>query len=171
MTRTDLATKQDLQILKSTGCAEVAIGVESADDYIHETVCRKGTTVEQATEFVRYCKEIGLRVKTYFIIGLPSESRESVEKTRLWLDKERPENYDVSIFTPYPGSHIYNHKKDYDIGWDQEVLENVWHSGEAQYGTCAVHTSHLSSEEILTLKNELQARRGYGGSTEYWKPI
>ena len=171
MTRTDLATKQDLQKLKDTGCAEVAIGVESADAHIHEVVCRKGTKVQQATDFVRFAKSIGLRVKTYFIIGLPSESRETVEKTRRWLDQEKPENYDVSIFTPYPGSHIYNHKKDYDINWNQEELERIWYSGEAQYGDCAVSTSHLTAKDILSLKDELIANRGIGGSTDYWKKL
>lgn len=171
MTRTDLATKADLQMLKDTGCAEVAIGVESADPYIHNVVCRKGTTIEQDTKFVLMCKDIGLRVKTYLIIGLPSESRESVEKTRQWLKTVKPNNFDVSIFTPYPGSYIYNHPERFDIAW--EGLEKIWFSGEAQYGSCAVSTSHLSSQDILSLKEDIEkdCGRGLAGSTDYWCPI
>lgn len=171
MTRTNLATKEDLRMLKDTGCAELAIGVESADDHIHEIVCRKGTTVEQDTEFVKYCKEIGLRVKTYLIIGLPSESRETAMRTKTWLEDVKPDNFDVSVFTPYPGCHIYAHKAEYDIDWDEDELRKIWFSGEAQYENCAVWTSHLSSKEILELKNELAAKRGLAGSTEYWRPI
>lgn len=170
MTRTNLATRADLQMLKDTGCAELAIGVESADPYIHEVVCRKGTTVEQDTLFVQTCKEIGLRVKTYLIIGLPSESRESVKATADWLDKVKPDNYDVSVFTPYPGSYIFNHPEEFDIHWGDELKE-IWYSGEAQYENCAVYTSQLTSAEILELKAELAKKRGKAGSTDYWKPL
>jgi anaerobic magnesium-protoporphyrin IX monomethyl ester cyclase len=171
MTRTNLANKEDLQMLKNTGCAEVCVGVESADPFIHEVVCRKGTTVAQDTQFVKDCKEIGLRVKTYLIIGLPSESQATVLKTKQWLAEVKPDNYDVSIFTPYPGSHIYSHKGEYDIDWDEDELKKIWYSGEAQYENCAVRTSHLTQKEILELKNELTAKRGKAGSTDYWRPI
>jgi radical SAM superfamily enzyme YgiQ (UPF0313 family) len=171
MTRTDIATYQDLKMLKETGCAEVAIGVESADPFIHNIVCRKGTTIEQDTLFVRRCKEIGLRVKTYLIAGLPSESRQTLKMTQQWLEENKPDNYDISVFTPYPGSQIYANKNDYDIEWDEDELREVWFSGEAQYGKCAVRTSNLSSDEILSLKAELESNRGKGGSTDYWKPL
>lgn len=173
MTRTNLATKEDLQMLKDTGCAELAIGVESADPYIHNVVCNKGTTIEQDTEFVRTCKEIGLRVKTYLIFGLPSESEESIARTNAWLAEVKPDNFDISLFTPYPGSDIYKNKEKYDIGWRESKLREVWFSGEAQYGECAVHTSHLTSAEILKAKESAQRKfkRGKAGATSYWKPL
>jgi radical SAM superfamily enzyme YgiQ (UPF0313 family) len=173
MTRTNLANKEDLKMLKDTGCAELAIGIESADPYIHEVVCRKGTTIEQDTDFVRMCKKIGLRVKTYLIFGLPSETIDTIQTTRKWLASEKPDNFDVSIFTPYPGSDIYKNKKNYDIQWDEKRLEEIWYSGEAQYGQCAVSTSKISSSMILHLKKsvEQEFKRGLAGSTSYWKPI
>ncbi len=173
MTRVDLATKEDLRFLKETGCAEVCVGIETADPNIHENVIKKGTTIEQGTEFIKYCKEIGLRVKAYLIIGLPSESKETVQKTREWLAKTKPENFDISIFTPYPGSDIYKNKSKYEIDWDENFLKKVWFSGEAQYGDCAVYTPYLSSEEILELKKQIEEefKREGGGTTLYWGPI
>jgi len=171
MTRTNLATIEDLQMLKDTGCAELAVGVESADPYIHEVVCNKGTTVKQDTDFVRNCKRIELRVKTYMIVGLPSESPKTVATTKKWLETEQPDNFDVSIFTPYPGSHIYANRGMYDICWNEDVLRKIWFSGEAQYGSCAVRTSQMSEKDILEAKNVLSEKRGVAGSTAYWKPI
>jgi len=173
MTRTNLATKADLQMLKETGCAELAIGVESADIHIHNVVCNKGTTIQQDTEFVRTCKQIGLRIKTYLIFGLPSESMDTITTTKEWLEKEKPDNFDISIFTPYPGSDIYQNQQNYDIYWYKPNLERIWFSGEAQYGDCAVSTSKLSSSMILHLKQavEQEFQRGFGGSTDYWRPL
>ncbi len=173
MTRTNLATKEDLKMLKDTGCAEVCIGVETADQYIHDKVIKKGTTLAQDIEFMKNCKELGLRVKVYLIMGLPSESRESIEETREWLRKIRPENFDISIFTPYPGSEIYKSKSNYEIDWDEDYLKEIWFSGEAQYNNCAVWTPFLSSEEILKFKEEIEEefKRGVGGTTNYWGPV
>lgn len=173
MTRANLATKEDLKILKETGCAEICIGVETADPQILEEIVKKGISVEQNTKFIKNCKDLGLRVKAYLIIGLPSESEESVKKTKDWLRAAKPDNYDVSIFTPYPGSEIYNNKENFEIDWDEKYLREIWFSGQAQYNGCAVHTPFLSSERILELKKEIEEEfpRGDGGSTKYWGPI
>jgi MoaA/NifB/PqqE/SkfB family radical SAM enzyme len=170
MTRTNLADRADLEMLKDTGCAEVCIGVETADNEIKKVI-RKGTTIEQDTLFMKRAKEIGLRVKTYLMIGLPGESHESVSKTAKWLARVQPENYDVSVFTPYPGSEIYRNKWKYDIVWDEDELKRIWYSGEAQYGNCAVSTSHLTAGEILELKKDLEQFRGQSGTTDYWCPL
>lgn len=173
MTRANLATREDLEYLKRTGCAEICVGVETADPHIHEKVIKKGTTVEQNTQFVKNCKDLGLRVKAYLMIGLPSESRETVGRTREWLRTTRPDNFDISVFTPYPGCDIYNHKSNYEIDWDENYLRSIWFSGEAQYGNCAVRTPYLSQSEILGLKKEVEQEFGRkeGGTTSYWGPI
>jgi radical SAM superfamily enzyme YgiQ (UPF0313 family) len=172
MTRSNIATMEDLQMLKDTGCGEVAVGIEAIDPYIHDVVARKMTTAKQDTDFILNCKKIGLNVKAYLIIGLPSESEESVEKIREWLREVKPTNFDVSIFTPYPGSDIYENKEKYDIFWEEDKLREILFDGKAQYDDCAVSTSHLSSKRILELREEIlnEFKRGKGGSTNYWKP-
>lgn len=170
MTRTNLASQDDLEVLKATGCAEVAIGVETCDPEIRRVIS-KGTTLEMDNYFIKRCKKLGLRVKAYLIIGLPGESHESVDKMRQWLKEVKPENYDVSILTPYPGSDIYKNKESYDIQWDENELQKIWYSGQAQYGSCAVSTSHLTSSQILDYSRELNSQRGQSGTTDYWKPL
>jgi len=173
LTRADLADLDDLKFLKETGCAEVCVGIESVDEFIHDKVVKKGTTIKQDADFIKNCKAIGLRVKAYLIIGLPSESLESVNKIKDWLRETKPDHFDISIFTPYPGSDIYENKQNYDIEWDGDELRESWFSGKAQYEGCAVSTSHLSSQEIEKLKKEIEEEFGReeGGITDYWGPI
>jgi len=172
MTRANLADERYIKMLKETGCAEVCIGLESADPFIHEIVVEKGTTVQHHTDFLKNARKYGLRVKTFLILGLPGESLDSVNNTKKWLRENRPENFDTSIFTPYPGSLIYKMKENYEIEWDQEQLEEIWFSGEAQYDNCAVKTPHLSSKDIVEIQKEIQGEfgRGKGGTTDYWGP-
>lgn len=170
MTRSDVVSERDLEFVKHCGCAEICIGIESADNEILKTI-KKGTTIERDTWFVNKCKEIGLRVKTYFIIGLPGEGFESVTKMKVWLMKNKPDNYDISIYVPYPGSYLYNNKDKYDIQWNDEKLKDMWFGGTPQYdNVSAVRTSKLSYEDIVMLRNEIfeEFPRGTGGSTPYW---
>lgn len=173
MTRANLATKEDLKNMSDLGCIEVCIGAESGDTHILEQVVKKGTTVEVNTQFVEWCHEIGLNVKAYLIIGLPSESKESMENTYQWLKKTRPTNYDVSIYVPYPGSEFYDHKENYEIEWNEELLKKFWYSGEPQYGVSAVWTPCLTSKEISDFRDKInrEFKRGLGGTTSYWGPI
>ena len=170
MTRADLVTKEDLRMMKECGCVEVCLGAESGDPYILEKVVYKGTTVEQNTRFVQWCHEVGLKVKAYLIIGLPSESKHSVENTKNWLKATKPDNYDLSTFEPYPGSEFYDHKELYEIDWKTEDLEQAWMKGTPQYETPVVWTPYLSTQEILELRNQIQEEvpRGIGGMTPYW---
>ena len=173
MTRANLANRRDIELLKETGCGEMCIGLESADPFIHEIVVEKETTIDHHTEFLKNARDIGLRTKVFLIIGLPSESRKTIANTKRWLRANRPENFDVSIFTPYPGAPIYENKPNYEIDWDQKELEEFWFSGEAQYGKCAVWTPYLSKEDLLGIKEEMEHEfvRGKGGSTDYWGPV
>jgi len=172
MTRADLADKHDLEKLKKYGCAELAVGIESGDKYILEKVINKGITVEKNTQFVKDCHDVGLRVKAYLIIGLPGESRESVENTKKWLREANTDNYDLSIFAPYAGSEIYENSEDYEIFWDDNSLEKIWYTGEAQYGDPGVWTPYLSAEQIRGLRGEIYSEfpRSEGGTTSYWGP-
>lgn len=172
MTRADLVIKEDLQKMKEFGCVEVCLGAESGDPYILEEVVNKGTTVEQNTRFVQWCHEVGLKVKVYLIIGLPSESRQSVERTVAWLKATKPGNYDLSILEPYPGSEFYEHKERYEIDWNPDELRKAWAKGYPQYGRSVVWTPYLNAEEITRLRDKIlkEISRGVGGTTPYWGP-
>jgi len=172
MTRADLVTKEDLRKMKESGCVEVCLGAESGDPYILEEIVNKGTTVEQNTRFVQWCHEVGLKVKAYLIIGLPSESRQSVERTVAWLRATKPDNYDLSILEPYPGSEFFEHKERYEIDWNHDELKDAWAKGTPQYGRSVVWTPYLSSEEITRLRGQIlkEIPRGVGGATPYWGP-
>ena len=156
MTRANLATREDLKFLKDTGCIEVCVGIETGDPNMLENTIKKGTTIEQNTEFLQNCRDIGLNVKAYMIIGLPGESRITIQNTKDWMKEVKMDNYELFTFTPYPGSDIYKNKEMYEIDWDEKVLRDVWFTGAGQYGNCIVHTPYLSSKEILKAKEDIE---------------
>jgi radical SAM superfamily enzyme YgiQ (UPF0313 family) len=58
--------------------------------------------------FVKNCKRAGIRVHGDFIIGLPGETRETIQKTIDYARDLDCETIQVSLAHAYPGTELYN---------------------------------------------------------------
>jgi radical SAM superfamily enzyme YgiQ (UPF0313 family) len=92
--------------MKKANCRFLIVGFESADDGILKNI-KRGFTVEKAREFARNVKRAGLLLYADFIIGLPGETKETIEKTRRFIKEVKPEQLQVSVVTPFPGTELY----------------------------------------------------------------
>jgi radical SAM superfamily enzyme YgiQ (UPF0313 family) len=100
--------------MAKAGCDTISWGIESANEEILKNA-RKGTTAERARRSLGFAKKQGIRNFGYFIIGLPGETRETIQET-IDFSKELP--LDLAIFhiaAPYPGTPFFF-----------QVMENNW---------------------------------------------
>jgi len=155
--RADLFDMNLAKAMKESGCVEVGCGVESGSQRILNKIGKK-TTVEQNTEARNICRRLGIRFKAFTIIGLPGEDEISVYETREWLRKNEPDDFDVTINTPYPGSLQWDHPKNYDIVFDKEAIRKSLYDGSYYKGPprSLVATSNLSAERIVQLRDEIE---------------
>jgi anaerobic magnesium-protoporphyrin IX monomethyl ester cyclase len=161
--RSDILVKHGgrdyLKAMADAGLIEVFVGVESADNQIKENIT-KGTAIEQDTLVAQWCKELGVTCKMSFILGLPGETRESMEKTRRWILENRPERVQVDRLIPFPGTPLTDHPEKYDLNYENRPDEDWFFRGRLGAGTSFVSTSDLSVEEIdefwADLERELQ---------------
>lgn len=150
--RTDIISnhggKEYLQSLKEGGLIEIFVGVESADNRIKEGITKK-TTIEQDTNVLQWCRELGITFKASFILGLPGESRESMEETRKWILAQPTDKLRVQVgrLIPFPGTPLGDHPEKFDLKYDRQVDDNFFYAGDA-YMSSFVSTSHLTREEI-----------------------
>ncbi len=98
---------ETLKAMRAAGCRLLIVGFESGDPQILRNT-RKGATVEQAREFMRNCKKAGIMVHGDFIIGLPGETPETIERTVRFAQALDCETIQVSIAHAYPGTELYN---------------------------------------------------------------
>lgn len=106
LTRVNNVTKPLLGKMKKAGCWQVAYGLESGDQRILDKM-KKGITLEQSRNAVKWAKEAGINIRAFFILGTPGETSESIRKT-VTFAKELP--IDVATFyivTLYPGNELY----------------------------------------------------------------
>src|SRR6202790_4173973 len=71
---------ETLKAMADAGARLLIVGYESGDAQILKNI-KKGATVEQAREFTKNCKKVGIRIHGDFIIGLPGETRETINRT------------------------------------------------------------------------------------------
>lgn len=143
--------------LKRSGCAVIALGVESGDEGLLEKIGKK-TSIKKIDEATKSLQAVGIYVKFFLLVGLPGQDWLSIKKTAEIILKDRPNAIDVAVTTPYPGSALYegNGIKVVDgVSQDQLV-----HIAEPQLKAKAAvdvltYTDVMFSEEIARARDLL----------------
>ncbi len=118
---------ETLKAQKEAGCRLLIVGYESGDQQILKNI-KKGATVERARDFTRDCKKLGLVVHGDFIIGLPGETRESIQRSIDFAKELDVETIQVSLAHAYPGTELYDFaKKNGFIVNEQQMVDEGGH--------------------------------------------
>ncbi len=136
--------RDTLKVMRDNGLRLLLVGYESGNQQILYNI-RKGMRIDVARRFTRDCHELGITIHGTFIIGLPGESRETIEETIRFATEINPHTIQVSIAAPYPGTELYRDALDH--GWlDEEHAELVDASGVQ---VAPLHYPHLTHAEIF----------------------
>src|SRR5690348_1692056 len=136
--------RKTLEILKDNGLRLLLVGYESGNQKILHNI-KKGLLVDVARRFTKDCHELGIVIHGTFILGLPGETKETIEETIRFAKEINPHTIQVSLAAPYPGTFLY--KQAQDNNWlhheDEELLTDL--------GTQIAPLSypHLSHTEIF----------------------
>jgi hopanoid biosynthesis associated radical SAM protein HpnJ len=130
-----------LRELRDGGLRLLLVGFESGNQDILDRT-KKGLSLDTARTFMKNCHRLGIRVHGTFMIGLPIETRETIEETIRFAEELDPFSIQVSIAAPYPGTELYEEARAH--GWmDRSALLS---SAGIQMST--LRYAHLSPEEM-----------------------
>ena len=99
---------ETLKRMKEAGCRLLIVGYESGDPRILKNI-KKGATVEMALRFTENCKKLGLVIHGDFIVGLPGETRQTIQKTIDFAKRLDTETIQVSIAHALPGTELHHY--------------------------------------------------------------
>ena len=137
---------ESLKAMKDGGLRLLLVGYESGSPEILKRI-KKGITIEQAKEFTKNCKKLGIVIHGTFVLGLPIETPETIEQTIKYAMELDVFSIQVSLAAPYPGTELY-----------EEAKQNGWFSKTRQTGRqltndgiqqSALEYPGLSKEEIF----------------------
>jgi hopanoid biosynthesis associated radical SAM protein HpnJ len=95
-----------LKVFRENGLRLLLVGYESGSQTILNNV-RKGIRLDRAREFTRNARTLGITIHGTFILGLPGETRETIEATIRFAQEIDPHTLQVSLAAPYPGTELY----------------------------------------------------------------
>jgi radical SAM superfamily enzyme YgiQ (UPF0313 family) len=104
--RANLADEDLLRHLKQAGLKRLAFGVETGDEDILESIDKR-VTHDQIRAAFKNAKKVGLETVGFFIIGLPGDTEETMEKTIQLACELDPLVANFSMMTPYPGTKVW----------------------------------------------------------------
>lgn len=107
---------------------------------------KKGMRVEVAREFTKNCHELGIKIHGTFILGLPGETKETIQETIRFAQEINPHTLQVSLAAPYPGTAL--HKQATENGWLDENNAELLDDKGVQIAP--LHYPHLSHTEIFS---------------------
>lgn len=144
--RVDTLDEDLLVLMKRSGCRLVALGVETGSDRVLRAI-NKGTTTDRARQTLAACRRVGMPSLTYWVLGLPGETPETIDETLRFINDVHPDYAHVYTPTPLPGSRLFDA---YDIGARVERGELAWSD----------FFQGVSAEFIAPTVDQLEVERG-----------
>ncbi len=136
--------RETLKVLRDNGLRLLLVGYESGNQQILYNI-KKGMRIEVAKQFTRDCHDLGIKIHGTFILGLPGESKETIEETIRFAKEINPHTLQVSLAAPYPGTFL--HAQAVENGWlDASHAELIDDHGVQ---IAPLHYPHLSHTEIF----------------------
>jgi radical SAM superfamily enzyme YgiQ (UPF0313 family) len=109
-TRFDLLDEEVLRAMKKSGCCNIELGVESGSPRILKLM-EKDVTKEKIKSKVELLRKYRIYWSGFFMIGLPTEKPEDIRMTVDFMNELKPNYATFSIFTPLPGTELYEFSK------------------------------------------------------------
>ena len=131
--RVDFVDPETLNEMKKARCWQIAFGIETGSQEILD-VLKKDITLEQIERSLRWTKEAGIQTKGFFMIGHPLETEKTLRKTVQFSLRTPLDDFQISYFTPLPGSEIFKGASRYgklDRDWRKM---NMWQVVFIAYG-------------------------------------
>ena len=99
-----------IKSLKDNGLRLFLVGYESGND---DTLTRikKGVTTNEMRRFTKDCHKAGVVIHGTFILGLPVETKETIEQTINFAKELDVFSLQVSLAAPYPGTELFEQAK------------------------------------------------------------
>jgi len=107
-TRANLVNFEMMKLMKKAGMKEIAIGIETGSEEILKSI-KKGVSLDDIRKVAKWCHELGILFYGLVIIGLPGETKETVEESVKFIKEIDPFYTQFCFSTPFPNTEMYEY--------------------------------------------------------------
>lgn len=115
-TRVDTLVKHDdfSTMMYESGCREVGVGIEAADDEVLKKLVKQQTR-DIMFKAIEQLQNAGIKCRQYFLIGTPYDTYETMEKNIQFIEETGAVDIAVGNLIPFPGDDLYINQKKHGI--------------------------------------------------------
>jgi anaerobic magnesium-protoporphyrin IX monomethyl ester cyclase len=106
-----LRDEKELPLYRQAGLVHVSLGTEAAAQ-LNLNLFRKETTIADNKRAVKLLRDNGILAEVQFIMGLPSETPETIEETYRMARDWKADMTNWNMYTPWPFSELFQDLQD-----------------------------------------------------------
>jgi radical SAM superfamily enzyme YgiQ (UPF0313 family) len=149
-THVNTVDRELLHLMRKAGCWQIAYGVETGDPRVMQDIM-KGTDITTVRERIEWTVEAGIVAKGLFMIGHPTDSPESIDRTIEFARSLPIASANFKITTPFVGTPLRDMAADYG-----ELAASDYRNFMGDPSTAVFVTNGLTHEYLLGVQ-----RRAY----------
>ncbi len=96
-----------LDKIKSSGCYQLSLAIESSTPRILKEVIDKPTKIEMVGPVVKHCHKIGIDLHAFFVVGFPEQTIDEIKADYEFAKQMKFTSASFNIISPLPGSRLY----------------------------------------------------------------
>jgi radical SAM superfamily enzyme YgiQ (UPF0313 family) len=146
-TRIDCLDENLLKTMYQAGLRHLNLGIESASKEVLKKSSRLPIEINQQDKIIFFCHNKGISIATFYIIGMDSDTEESVLKTIDYAKKLNTLVAQFTISTPYPGTDFFEKLK-------REGKINTFDWEQYDGYSPVFNHEFLSAQNLLALKEK-----------------
>lgn len=151
--RIDTVDEEILSLMKRAGCWQISYGVETGTQRLLDLI-NKSVTLQKVEEIFALTKQVGISIRGFFMLGLPTEKRADSLATIAFAKQLDPFWAQFTITVPYPGTKMF---EDLDSTGKIRTYDwtkyNTW-SGWKAGGTLPFVADGRTMQELIRLQKQ-----------------
>lgn len=144
--RANLINETIVKKLKNSGCELIRVGFETGDQDLRNLVLQKKITDHQLYNAFSLFRKYNLRSLAFAMIGIPGESKRSIELSIKMLSTLKPDLIRMAIFEPFINTPIYEYCKENNlltIGLNQKGRYDVFSKINNEISDCQLQQYYI----------------------------
>lgn len=102
----DFIDAETAEILRKSGCVEVSMGFQSADEDISKKVLNRVSSKEKTKEAVAHLKQNNIFTNVDIILNIPTETKDTLKANAIFLNEAKPDAVITFYLKYYPNMPI-----------------------------------------------------------------
>jgi radical SAM superfamily enzyme YgiQ (UPF0313 family) len=152
--RVDTVRKEFIPEFKNAGINWLCLGIEAGADSVRSGAFKGKFLSTKVVENVRALQDGGIKVLANFIVGLPSDSKETIEQTLDLALELKPEYVNFYPCMALPGSELHLQA----IKAGHTMPDSYAGYAFLSYECVPMQTDTLTAKEVLKLRDEVYER-------------